>query len=116
MEELLRQILNRLDGMDKRFDKIDARLDKIELRLDKIETRLDQMDARLDNLEGQIAENSGLIEALLHRTEELDAKYDGLLQNTATRESITRLEAKFDVLNQRLFEQETDLYLLKKQA
>jgi hypothetical protein len=32
----------------------------------------------------------------LHRTDELDAKYDGLLHTTATKEAIAQIEAKLD--------------------
>ncbi len=39
-------------------------------------------------------ENTAFIKALLHRTEELDAKLDNLALNSASRESIADLSAK----------------------
>ena len=68
---------------------------------------------RLENLEGQVQENNTFIQALIHRTDELDAKFDGLLHTTATKDSISTLNTKFDILNDRLFQQETELRLLK---
>ncbi len=78
-----------------------------------IREELDPIVKRLDNLEGQVQENTAFIKALLHQTEELDAKFDGLLHTTATKDAIARLDAKFEVLNSRLFNQEADIHLLK---
>lgn len=86
-----------------------------------------KLNTRMDNLEGQARENTDMIKALIHRTDELDAKFDGLLLTTATKESIAgleanmatkedmaRAEAKIDSLNVRIYHQETDIQLLKK--
>ena len=73
---------------------------------------------RLDNLEGQVSENTNFIKALLHRTDELDAKFDGLLHTTltkdaishlATKEDIAALDFKIEALNVRLSHQEEEL-------
>ena len=77
---------------------------------------------RLDNLEGQVKENTDFIKAVLHRTDELDAKFDGLLHTTltkdaichlATKEDIVSLDVKLEALNVRLFHQEAELCRLK---
>lgn len=77
---------------------------------------------RLDNLEGQVRENTDFIKAILHRTDELDAKFDGLLHTTLTKDAISHLATKDDVasldvkieaLNVRLFHQEAELCRLK---
>lgn len=77
---------------------------------------------RLDNLEGQMQENTDFVKALLHRTDELDAKFDGLLHATltkdaishlATKEDIASLDVKIEALNVRLFHQEAELCRLK---
>ena len=117
MEQLLKQlvagqelIFNRLDKMDERFDKMEARFDKVESRLDKIEHRLDKMDDRFDkmddrfdkvenrleNVAGQLQENTHILRALEHRTEVLGAEFHGLLLNTATKDSVARLEAQIE--------------------
>ncbi|MDU4959272.1 MAG: hypothetical protein E6X17_01210 [Sporomusaceae bacterium] len=58
----------------------------------------------------------------LHRTEESDAKFDGLLHTTVTRDMITQpttkdevsaTGAKIEVLNSRLFHQEVEIVRLK---
>ena len=117
MEQLLKQlvagqelIFTRLDKMDARFDKMESRLDKIDNRLDKmddrfnkIENRLDKMDDRFDKVEnrlenvaGQLQENTHILRALEHRTEVLGAEFHGLLLNTATKDSVARLEAQIE--------------------
>lgn len=59
-------------------------------------------------------DHDALTKALSHRTEELSAQYDSLLNNTASKEAATRIETKLDVLAIRILEQETDIRLLKK--
>jgi len=44
-----------------------------------------------NNIKGQLDENTQIIKALIHRSDELDAKYDCLLHTTATRDSIDDL-------------------------
>jgi len=79
-----------------------------------IKTEISTINHRLEHIEGQQNENTDIIKAVLHRTEELDAKFDGVLHTTATKDGINRLEAKIDALNDRLFNQEADIRLLKK--
>lgn len=74
-EEFQRLVLSKFDQMDKRFT---------------------QIDQRFDQMETQISENTQIIKALMHRTEELDAKYDGLLNTTASKDSIAALDTKLD--------------------
>lgn len=50
----------------------------------------------MSEVKSKLKENTDLIKALMHRTEELDAKYDVLLYTTATKEVIERLESKMD--------------------
>ncbi len=79
----------------------------------KTNQRLGSIEGRLENLEGQVKENNSFIQALIHRTDELEAKFDGLLHATATKDSIDILSASIETLNTRLFKQETELTLLK---
>lgn len=62
----------------------------------------------------QQEENSTLIRALMHNVELLHAKHDALALTTASQEAVERLDDKFDVLNDRLFQQETEIRHLKK--
>ena len=107
MEELLKQILGEIKGIKEEVK--DLKGDVKDLK-----TGQQQIIERIDNLEGQTRENTDIIKAVQHNTEVLNAKVDGLTVNTANKESIANLDAKFDVLNNRLFQQEADLQRLKK--
>jgi hypothetical protein len=75
---------------------------------------LKQISTRLNNLEGQTKENTDYIKALMHCTEELDAKFDGLLSTTASKDAIERIETKIDILSHRILAQDGEIQLLKK--
>ena len=159
MEELLRQILGRLDRMEQqnetRFDSLEKRFDSLEVRFDKLENRVsnlesrfdtlegrfdnlegrfdtlegrfdaledrfttlegrfDTIEGRFDNLEGQVRENTDLLKAIQHNTEVLNAKLEALTLTTASKDAVARLDAKFEVLNARLFQQEVEIHQLK---
>ncbi|BBB92638.1 MAG TPA: hypothetical protein PKA28_03585 [Methylomusa anaerophila] len=87
MEELLKQLL---EGQKQLFEG----QKQITQRLDRMESDITDLKTTVNNIEGQQAENTQYIKALVHRTEELDAKFDGLLVSTATKENIARLEAQ----------------------
>ncbi len=70
--------------------------DKINKRFDSLETKVDGLGTKVGNLEGQVKENTQFIKSLMHRTEELDAKFDGLLNTTMTKEAIQCIEEKVD--------------------
>ena len=98
-EEFQRLVLEKLGGFETRFDNLETRFDNLEKRFDNLETRFDNLEVRmgkvetrLDNLEEQMSETNGLVKALMHRTEELDAKFDGLLLNTASKDAVERIE------------------------
>lgn len=76
--------------------------------------KLTSLDTRLGNAEGQLSETNKIVKALMHNSEELNAKYDGLLNITAGKESIDRLETKIDILTHRVLAQDGEIQLLKK--
>ena len=110
MEELLRQILGRLDRMEQQNE---TRFNSLEGRFDNLEGRFDNLEGRFDNLEGQVRENTDLLKALQHNSEVLNAKVEALTLTTASKEAVARLDAKFEVLNARLFQQEVEIHQLK---
>jgi chromosome segregation ATPase len=59
-----------------------------------LKTDVSGLKADMADVKGQLAENTGFIKALLHQTEELDAKFDGLLSTTATKEAVQQIEGK----------------------
>ena len=78
--------------------------------------QFEKMNQRLDNLEGQAKETNDFVRVLLHRTEELDAKYDSLLHTVATKdfvkETINEAIGQADVY--RILVQDGDIQVLKR--
>lgn len=64
--------------------------------LESIVKDMAEIKSDVAGLKWQLSETNQIVKALMHRTEELDAKYDGLLHTAVTRESVDRLEAKID--------------------
>ena len=91
-EEFQRLVLEKLGVFDTRFDNLEKRFDNMEARFDNLEAWMSKVETRLDNLEEQMSETNGLVKALMHRTEELDAKFDGLLLKTASKDAVERIE------------------------
>lgn len=69
---------------------------------------------KLGALESQMQETNGFVKALMHRTEEIDAKYDALLNSTVTRDALARIETKVDILSHRVLAQDGEIQLLKQ--
>lgn len=133
MEELLKQILTEIKGLKEEQRQTNKHLDRVEKRLDGLETRLDRVEKRLDGMDKEIAaikadmasetqqiENTRMIQALRHSVEELAAQLhsaahnlDVLTGTAATKNDIAELHAKFDLLNNRLFQQEAAIHQLK---
>lgn len=84
MEEILKQILSEVSSLKEEVAKVNIRLDNMPTKID---------------LEKTITEQQKDVIALLERT--------------ATKEDVNKLNAKFEVLNSRLFHQEAELYELK---
>lgn len=69
---------------------------------------------KLGAIESQLQETSSITKALMHRTEELSAQYDSLLNNTVTRDALARIETKVDILSHRVLAQDGEIQLLKQ--
>ena len=129
MEDVLQQIL---EGQKQLFEEQKQLFEgqkqlfegqrQLLVRVEKIDDNLSELKGKVDDIKEQQDENTLLIGALMHRTEELDAKFDGLLHNTltkdaidnlASKEDIASLDAKFEVLNSRLFHQEAEMFRIK---
>ncbi|QLG38841.1 hypothetical protein HW560_12555 [Paenibacillus sp. E222] len=128
-DQVLSQILNQLQQMDKRFDNIDGRLEKIEDRLDTVDGRLDTMDSRLGTMDRRLDTIDGRLDAIEEQTKTIP-----LLQQTVleTLEVTKRLEASqitferkvnaelnthqhsIDILNRRQLRMEADIEALKR--
>lgn len=120
-DQVLSQILNQLQQMDKRFDHIDGRLEKIEDRLGTLDSRLDVMDGRLDTMDTRldaIEEQTKTIPLLqqavletLEVTKRLEASQI-TFERKVTAESNTH-QHSIDILNRRQLRMEADIEALK---
>ncbi|BBB92016.1 MAG TPA: hypothetical protein PKA28_05930 [Methylomusa anaerophila] len=106
MDEILKQIL---EGQK-----------QITQRLDRMESNLSDLKTTVNNIEGQQQENTRIIHALRHNSEEVNAQLHNIGHNlnvltgkTSTKEDISELNAKFNILNNRLFQQEATIHQLK---
>jgi chromosome segregation ATPase len=94
--ELLESLAKAMTEMNGKIGGIEGKIISVEGKIGSVEDRVGSIEGRIGDIEGQLSETNQIVKALMHRTEELDAKYDGLLHATATKESIERLEAKMD--------------------
>lgn len=98
----------------------------IQEEIKPVTQRLDSMDSRLDRIESDMAserqqiELSQIVHALRHNSEEVNAQLynlghslNDLTGKAATKEDVSELNAKFEVLNSRLFQQEAAIHQLK---
>jgi uncharacterized coiled-coil protein SlyX len=102
MEKILQQLL---EGQNKLFEGQSRLLEsqnKMSKRLDLIEQAVLINNDRLDNIDSKLTENTRFISALSQD-----------VARTATKDSITRLDTKIDLINNKLFQTETDIALLK---
>ena len=90
--EKFEKIDQRFEKMDQRFDQMDQRFDQMDQRFDRLESQVQNNTAAIEALQGQTIENKDIIKALVHRVDELDAKFDGLLVNTASKESVENIK------------------------
>ena len=92
MDQRFEKMDQRFDQMDQRFDHMDQRFDQMDQRFDRLESQVQNNTAAIEALQGQTIENTDMIKALVHRVDELDAKFDGLLVNTASKESVENIK------------------------
>ncbi|SDF27316.1 hypothetical protein [Sporomusa acidovorans] len=109
------ELCERVDKLETRFDNLETRFDKLETRFDNLETRFDNLETRFDNLEARF---DNLETRLDNHELQTQAGFQGLTAMVnllgEKLDAIPRLEAKLDILNNRLLETETDVRLLKK--
>lgn len=113
-EEFQQLVISELK--DLKFDVSSLKCDVTDLKSSQqeMQVQLHHLNEKVDRIEVQQAENTGFIQALLHQTEELGAKYDGLLNVTASKDGLAKAEAKIDILNYRILAQEGEIRLLKQ--
>lgn len=121
-DQVLSQILNQLQQMDKRFDNIDGRLEKIEDRLDTVDGRLDTIDGRLDTIDGRLdvieeqTKTIPLLQQAVLETLEVTKRLEAS-QITFERKVTAELNThqhSIDILNRRQLRMEADIEALKR--
>lgn len=64
-EEILNQILGKLDSLDTRMDsfetRVTERMDSLEAKVDSLDTKVDRIENKLDNTFEQVAKNTETI-------------------------------------------------------
>ena len=111
MEETLKQILGKLDGMDTRFGNLETNVEKIDTRINSLETKIEKIDASQVRMETELAEKvRGLFDA-----REVSLDYFASIKNT-----LARIEASQDSFRHMLYnvegkqrEQDRELRLLR---
>lgn len=125
-EQMLKEILTEVKSMktDMQSMKTDMQSMKTEIQSMKTDmlsmktdiSTIQQTMATKDELakvsqemvtKSDIEENTAILRALEHASQVNAAEMEGLKLAVASKESIYRLDTKFDILNERLFEQET---------
>lgn len=95
------ELCQRMDRLETKVDNLETRMDSLEAKVNSLEAKVNSLDAKVNGLETQV--NSGF-EGLTGMVHLLGKKM----------EAIPRIEAKMDVLNERVFEQEADINMLKR--
>lgn len=109
MEEILKQILGKVSAMEEGQNKLIQRMDKLDSEISTIKEdmatkeNISRLESKVDKIAGSGEEDTVSLIKLM------DKKMDTL----ATKKDIDKLNAKFEVLNSRLFHQEAELYELK---
>ena len=103
----------KIGGIETEFGGLKTQIGGLEAEFGGLKTQIGGLENRFDGLEEQVKENTEIIKAVRHNQEFGIAKLSALELSTASKESIVKLDAKFDVLNDRLFQQEADLKILK---
>lgn len=108
MEEILKEILLKLDSMDKRFDGIDKRLDGMDKRFDGMDKRLDGMDERLDSIEKSQRRMEMKVE------QSIEPKIQALFEDRdIVHTKLNSIQTAVDDLTQKVEKQELEIRVIK---
>ena len=90
-----------------------ANEEKILQMLTSMNERLISIEQNQGNMSERLNEQSQILQVLQHSLEFANAEIEGLKLTVASSDSVRLLDAKFDILNTRLFQQEAKLSLVK---
>lgn len=101
LEKMLEQLIHMVGHNNAVTEELGQRMDRMESKVDNLETEAGNLKTRLDNLERKVDSGFYGLTGMLHLLGEKT-------------EAIPRIEAKIDILNNRLLEQEAEISLLKR--
>ncbi|MCG8500685.1 MAG: hypothetical protein MJB12_09800 [Firmicutes bacterium] len=112
MEEILKQILGKLDGLEQRFDGLEQRFDGFEQRFDGFEQRVDGLEQEVKTGFQQTNDRLDKLE------KDLKAVYDQVADNTERHTEMMmkmdRVENAVEFLAHKEFENEKEIYFMKR--
>ena len=88
-------------------------LSSVKIQQDEHSSVLHALTTDLSGVKTQLEEHGQILQAVLHNQEVANAEIEGIKLTMATSESVRTIDAKFDLLNTRLFHQEAELVKLK---
>ncbi|WP_158618735.1 hypothetical protein [Methylomusa anaerophila] len=97
VENRIGSLEDRMGSLEGRMGSLEDRMGSLEGRMGSLEDRIGSLEGRMGNVEEQSGETNQIVKALMHRTEELDAKFDGLLHTVVTKECIAPLATREDI-------------------
>ncbi len=92
---------------------VKADLQNVKTQQNEHSKALHALTADLSGVKTQLEEHGQILQAVLHNQEVANAEIEGIKLTMATSESVRTLDIKFDLLNTRLFHQETEIVKLK---
>jgi len=128
LEDLLTQILNEIKGLSQRMDRLENKVDRLESKVDQLESKVDRLDGEVSLIKSDMGtktqqdETIGIVKAIQHNSEILNARVEGLaistvsleaLANLATKEDMNHLSAQIKVVSTHLFDHEVEIHKLK---
>lgn len=129
MEQILQQILQKLDNLENgqknlenRFDNLESRFDNLESRFDNLENRFISLENEVKDMKSQLDENTQLTKAIYHRQEETDAKLENLSFNhhklhgdvSNIKETLQNIKGDIQFTYEKTSQNELEIYRIKK--
>lgn len=106
-----------MNNEEKILQMLGALTNKVDVLAKKAESDLlefrSEVTERFDRVETQQRENTDIIKAIRHNQEHICAEINALKTHTASAESVTKIRASINALNERIFMQDTNIQELK---
>ena len=109
----LQTVKTQQDEHSKVLHALTTDLSSVKIQQDEHSSVLHALTTNLSGVKTQLEEHGQILQAVLHNQEVANAEIEGIKLTMATSESVRTIDAKFDLLNTRLFHQEAELVKLK---